>query len=175
MVNPLPVGRVARTEDSPAYHTRPRAAAEDDDLLARAREILERRWVRTNLMAFNAPSSVKDYCAVLLADEMEQHEVFAAMFLNAQHQLLASEKMFRGTLTQTSVYPREVVKRALHHNAAAVIFCHNHPSGHAEPSRADAHLTAALKQALSLVDVRVLDHIIVAGQSCVSFAERGLL
>jgi DNA repair protein RadC len=103
------------------------------------------------------------------------HEVFVVVFLDAQHRVVASEELFRGTLTQTSVYPREVVKRALHHNAAAVILAHNHPSGVAEPSRADEALTAALKQALGLVDVRVLDHFVVAGDGALSFAERGLL
>ena len=98
-----------------------------------------------------------------------------AIFLDAQHRVIAAEEMFHGTLTQTSVYPREVVKRALAHNAAAIIFAHNHPSGVAEPSQSDQHLTTALKQALGLVDVRVLDHFIVAGAGCLSFAERGLL
>ena len=98
-----------------------------------------------------------------------------ALFLDEQNRLLTADELFRGTLTQTSVYPREVVKRALAVNAASVIFAHNHPSGVAEPSRSDELLTASLKQALGLVDVRVLDHVIVAGSSTVSFAERGLL
>ena len=97
------------------------------------------------------------------------------LFLDAQNRVLASEEMFRGTLTQTSVYPREVVKTSLAHNAAAVIFAHNHPSGVAEASYADEALTRALKQALALVDVRVLDHIVVAGNGVVSLAERGLV
>jgi DNA repair protein RadC len=97
------------------------------------------------------------------------------LFLDAQNRVIATEELFSGTLTQTSVYPREVVKRALHHNAAAVIFAHNHPSGVAEPSRADELLTKALKEALALVDVKVLDHFVVAGNVAVSFAERGLL
>ena len=97
------------------------------------------------------------------------------MFLDAQHRLISTNELFRGTLTQTSVYPREVVKAALRANAAAVIFSHNHPSGVAEPSQSDKLLTEALKSALSLVDVRVLDHFIVAGTSIISFAERGLL
>ncbi len=103
------------------------------------------------------------------------HEMFVALFLDAQNPLIVDEDLFRGTLTQTSVYPREVVRRALHHNAAAVIFAHNHPSGLAEPSRADELLTRTLREALALVDVRVLDHVIVAGAASVSFAERGLL
>ena len=102
--------------------------------------------------------------------------VFVVVFLDVQHRLIMLEEMFRGTLTQTSVYPREVVKAALAHNAAAVVFAHNHPSGVAEPSSADTHLTRELKQALALVDVKVLDHFIVAGTAAaVSFAERGLL
>ena len=123
--------------------------------------------------ALSSPSAVRDYLKLLLAQR--EHEVFVAIFLDAQHRVIASEEMFRGTLTQTSVYPREVVKRALALNCAAIIFAHNHPSGVPEPSRADEMLTDALKQALSLVDVRVLDHFILAGASILSFAERGLL
>ena len=105
-----------------------------------------------------------------------QHEVFVALWLVAQNRLIASEELFRGTLTQTSVYPREVVKRALAHNAGAVILAHNHPSGLAEPSRADEVLTSSLKQALALIDVKILDHFIVTGNAApLSFAERGLL
>ncbi len=97
------------------------------------------------------------------------------LFLDSQHRLLQLDEMFRGTLTQTSVYPREVVRRALQLNAAAVILAHNHPSGAAEPSRADEFLTQSLKRALQLVDVRVLDHLVVGRGQVVSFAERGLL
>lgn len=104
-----------------------------------------------------------------------QHEMFGVMFLNSQHQLIKFEPMFRGSISATSVYPREVVKEALACNAAAVILAHNHPSGSTEPSRADESLTKTLKDALALVDVRVLDHFIVAGSEVVSFAERGLL
>ncbi len=121
----------------------------------------------------NSPRAVRDYLKLLLRGRAQ--EVFVALFLDAQHRVIASEELFHGTLTQTSVYPREVVKRALHHNAAAVLFAHNHPSGVAEPSHADELLTTALKQALALVDVRVLDHFIVAGAGCLSFAEKGLL
>jgi len=123
--------------------------------------------------ALNSPRAVKEYLQLLLRGR--QQEVFVALFLDAQHRVVASEELFHGTLTQTSVYPREVVKRALHHNAAAVIFAHNHPSGVTEPSQSDQLLTDALKQALALVDVRVLDHFIVAGVGCLSFAEKGLL
>ena len=123
--------------------------------------------------ALNSPRAVREYLQLLLRSR--QQEVFMAIFLDAQHRVLAAEEMFHGTLTQTSVYPREVVKRALHHNAAAVIFAHNHPSGVAEPSDSDRLLTDALKQSLQLVDVRVLDHFIVAGAGCLSFAEKGMM
>jgi DNA repair protein RadC len=121
----------------------------------------------------NSPRAVREYLQLLL--RARPQEVFVAIFLDAQHRVTASEELFRGTLTQTSVYPREVVKRALHHNAAAVIFAHNHPSGMAESSDSDRLLTEALKQSLQLVDVRVLDHFIVAGAGYLSFAEKGLL
>jgi DNA repair protein RadC len=102
-------------------------------------------------------------------------EVFIGLFLDTQHRLIAADELFHGTLAQTSVFPREVVKAALSYNAAAVIFAHNHPSGVAEPSRADELLTQSLKQALSLVDIRTLDHFVVAGPTVLSFAERGLI
>jgi DNA repair protein RadC len=101
--------------------------------------------------------------------------VFVVVLLDSQNRVLATEELFRGTLTQTSVYPREVVKLALRHNAAAVILAHNHPSGVTEPSRADELLTTALKQALALVDIKVLDHLVVTAAAALSFAERGLL
>ena len=123
--------------------------------------------------ALTSPGAVRDYLRLTLAGR--EYEVFMALFLDAQNRVLAAEEMFRGTLTQTSVYPREVVKTALRHNAAAVIFAHNHPSGVAEPSRADEMLTQSLMQALALVDIKVLDHFIVAGTNTLSFAERGLL
>ncbi|MEQ1836875.1 MAG: DNA repair protein RadC [Candidatus Nitrotoga sp.] len=123
--------------------------------------------------ALNSPQAVRKY--LLLQLQSRQQEVFMVIFLDAQHRVLAAEEMFHGTLTQASVYPREVVKRALFHNAAAVIFAHNHPSGVAEPSQSDRMLTDALKQALTVVEVRTLDHFIVAGSQCLSFAERGML
>lgn len=122
---------------------------------------------------FQSPQHVRDYL-ILRLGALKQ-EVFLVMFLDAQNRLSATEQMFSGTLTQTSVYPREVVKRAMHHNAASVIFAHNHPSGVAQQSSADELLTGQLKQALALVDVRVLDHFIVAGNQTLSFSERGLL
>ena len=123
--------------------------------------------------ALNSPGAVRDYLQLLLGGR--QQEVFLVLFLDTQHRVIASEELFHGTLSQTSVYPREVVKRALAHNAAAVILAHNHPSGVAEPSQSDQHLTAALKQALGLVDVRVLDHFVVAVGQVLSFAEKGLI
>ena len=123
--------------------------------------------------AFDSPDAVKHYLQLHLAHK--GHEVFAVLFLDSQHRLLALEELFRGTLTQTSVYPREVVLRALHHQAAAVVLAHNHPSGSVQPSRADEALTQTLKTTLALVDVRVLDHIIVARGQTLSMAEQGLL
>jgi len=126
-----------------------------------------------NGTALGSPQAVRDYLRLKI--QGREHEVFVGVFLDAQNRVLAVEELFRGTLTQTSVFPREVVKRSLHYNAGAVIFAHNHPSGVAEPSRADEMLTVALKQALALVDVKVLDHFVVGADSAMSFAERGLL
>ncbi len=121
----------------------------------------------------DSPNDVKNYLQLHLA--AKNHEVFAVLFLDAQHRLLALEELFRGTLSQTSVYPREVAIRALHHQAAAVVLAHNHPSGSVEPSRADEAITHTLKATLALIDVRVLDHVIVAPGQALSLAERGLL
>ncbi|HQD13906.1 MAG TPA: DNA repair protein RadC [Ottowia sp.] len=123
--------------------------------------------------ALDSASAVKQYLQLHLGQR--PHEVFAALFLDAQHRLVALEELFRGTLAQTSVYPREVVLRALHHHAAAVVLAHNHPSGSVLPSRADEALTQTLKAALALVDVRVLDHVIVAPGQALSMAEKGLV
>ena len=122
---------------------------------------------------FDAPAAVRHFLQLQIATR--PYEVFAVLFLDTQQRLIAFEELFRGTLAQTSVYPHEVVKRALALNAAAVVLAHNHPSGVAEPSRADEALTHALRSALALVDVRVLDHFVVAPGTVVSFAERGLL
>ena len=122
---------------------------------------------------FDAPAKVKDYLKLQLGER--GHEVFAVLFLDARSRLLKFEEMFRGTLTQTSVYPREIVKRALALHAASVILAHNHPSGAAEPSKADEYLTQTLRNALRLVDVNVLDHFVVGADEVISFAERGLL
>jgi len=142
-----------------------------DQSILRALRILDARMRSGPLLS--SPTAVRDYLRLSLHDR--GHEVFVCIFLDAQHRVLACDELFRGTLAQTGVYPREVVKAALAHNAAAVVFAHNHPSGVAEPSRADELLTQSLKQALALVDIRTLDHFVVAGNALVSFAERGLL
>jgi DNA repair protein RadC len=137
---------------------------------------LVRRALREDMArrdALGSPGAVRDFLRLKLRDL--PHEVFMGLYLDAQNRVIGDEELFRGTLTQTSVYPREVVKSALARNAAGMILAHNHPSGVAEPSHADEALTRALRQALALVDVRVLDHFVIAGNAAVSFAERGLL
>jgi DNA repair protein RadC len=137
---------------------------------------LVRRSLKEKLKAapaLTSPGAVRELLRLKLATRRE--EAFLCVWLDAQHHVIEIEEAFKGTLTQTSVYPREIVKRALHYNAAAVIFAHNHPSGVAQPSQADELLTRNLRDALALVEVRVLDHFIVAGNQAVSFAERGLL
>jgi len=136
-----------------------------------ARRALAQDLARGDVLT--SPQAVRDYLRLSIASR--PFEVFVVLHLDSQHRLIASEELFRGTLAQTSVYPREVVKAALARNAAAVIFAHNHPSGVAEPSRADELLTQSLRAALALVDIRTLDHLVVAGSRVVSFAERGLL
>ncbi len=123
--------------------------------------------------ALNSPKLVRDFLRLSLANK--QHEVFIGIFLDAKNHTISTEELFSGTLTQASVYPREVIKRALHHNAAAIIFAHNHPSGNTSPSHADKELTQTLKQALTLIDVKVLDHFIIANGSILSFAEHNLI
>jgi DNA repair protein RadC len=167
------------TEEKPSGNRGRRRAADRDALvahkLALARELLLRQLVDGMKAGpvLSSPAVVREwlqlYCANL------GHEVFVVLLLDSQNKLIEARELFRGTLSQTSVYPREVVKYALARNAAAVMFAHNHPSGVAEPSRADELLTQSLKQGLALVDVRVLDHFVVAGTSTVSFSERGLL
>ena len=137
---------------------------------------LVKRWLCEEMKvgdSLNSPGVVRDFLKLHFTGR--EYESFVAIFLDAQHRVIEVDELFRGTLTQTSVYPREVVKAALKSNAAAVIFAHNHPSGVAEPSQSDRMLTDALKQALALVDVRVLDHFIVAGVEVLSFAELGLV
>ena len=158
-------------ESMPSCNVRPRVRTK----LRIATELVRRSLIEPMRQrdALTSPASVRDYLRMTLTGR--DYEVFMVLFLDAQHRVLESEEMFRGTLTQTSVYPREVVKRSLVNNAAAVIFAHNHPSGVAQPSHADELLTRSLKDALALVDVKVLDHFVVAGTAVMSFAERGLL
>jgi len=144
----------------------------DTALIAAAVEALK-KTLAVRGAALNSPATVREYLQLVLAPL--NREVFMCLYLDAQNRVIATEEAFQGTLTQTSVYPREIVKAALRHNAGAVIFAHNHPSGLAEPSHADETLTQALKAALALVDIRVLDHFIVAGLGVISFAERGLI
>ena len=142
--------------------------------LLAARELIKRSLAEgfRNGEAMTSPQAVRDYLRIALMGRA--HEVFMVLFLDAQHRLIEAEEMFRGTLTQTSVYPREVVKRSLYFNAASVIFAHNHPSGVAQPSQSDELLTRSLREALSLVEIKVLDHFVIGGNAVMSFAERGL-
>lgn len=160
----------ARSSDPAPYIV---TSSTDDDVIAHALRILDRR-IRTGPV-FNNPGALKDFLRVYFADASNQgREEFSVLFLDTHHRLIECKTLFRGTLTQTSVYPREVVREALTLNAAAVVLAHNHPSGDADPSRADEHITQTLRSALQLVDVRVLDHFVVGG-TVVSFAERGLI
>jgi DNA repair protein RadC len=177
MLAPLPpafTARALRVSDADLS-----APPSPESLLARrlsvARELLLRdlREQMHRGPVMTSPQILRDwlrlYCAGL------EHEVFLVLYLDANHRLIEPQELFRGTLTQTSVYPRELVKGALARNAAALAVAHNHPSGQAEPSRADEFLTQTLKSTLSLVDVRIIDHFVVAGDQVVSFAERGLI
>lgn len=151
-----------------------RLPTDDQEIVNAALRILERRMpYRTDCLG--SPGAVREYLRLKLSDL--EHEAFWCVFLDAQNRVISMEEMFRGTLTQTSVYPREVVKAALRLNAAAGVLSHNHPSGVAEPSIQDQSLTRSLAEALSLVDVKVLDHFIVGagGVATMSFSERGLL
>lgn len=145
----------------------------DDEIIRQALRILETRARYGERASLSTPDVAKNLCRLKLG--ALEHEVFAVLFLDTQNRLIEFTEMFRGTISQTSVYPREVVKAALACNAAAVIFTHNHPSGHAEPSRADELMTGELKKALALVDVRTLDHLVVTAGEVISFAERGLI
>lgn len=145
--------------------------ASEDEVISAARTMLDEKIQRQGNIS--SPADSKAFVSLRLG--ALPHEVFSVIFVDAQHRVIEYREMFRGTLSQSSVYPREVVKDALALNAAAVILCHNHPSGVTDPSRADEYLTSTLKSALALVDVRVLDHLIVGGGQVLSFAERGLL
>ena len=165
--------------ESPYFGTAAVDDATNDALLEHklsvARELLL-RGLQAQMSAqpvMQSPQALRDWLRLHCAGL--QHEVFIVLFLDAQHRLISAAEMFRGTLSQTSVYPREVVKSALQRNAATVVLAHNHPSGSPEPSRTDEYLTQTLKTALALLDVRVLDHFVVAGDQATSFAERGLI
>ena len=177
----------ARNEDTPTYSVgagtfadavaaqfsmAAQIFADEQTVVDRAISIIESRLRKPGQLV-DAPRAMKDLA--VLKSALLGHEEFGVFYLDGQHRLISFETMFRGSLTQTSVYPREVAKRALALNAGAVVLTHNHPSGMPDPSRADEHLTSTLKTALALVDVRVLDHIVVGGTSTVSFAERGLI
>lgn len=153
-------------DDSSSY-----SAVSDEEVISAALRILSSRMVSTP--ALSNPRTVQHYFAVRF--EGLEHEVFACLYLDNRHRVIHCEELFRGTVNCAAVYPREVAKRALAHNAAAVIFAHNHPSANAEPSQADMMITRQLKEGLGLLEIRVLDHLVIGGSSVVSFAERGLL
>ena len=142
-----------------------------NQILDAARRVIDQKMQRGT--EFSSPATVKEYLRTKLAGF--EHEVFAVLFLDARHRLIEYVEMFRGTIDGAEVHPREVVKEALQHNAAAVIFAHNHPSASPEPSTADRAITARLKQALALIEVRTLDHVVVGGDQTTALAERGWL
>ena len=168
-----------RSEDAPQYETAPPTVrnaaairADEDRVISEALRILDGRFgTRGDVMS--SPEACRSYLKLKLAGY--PYEVFGCMFLDNRHRFIAWEEMFRGTIDGASVHPREVVRQALHHNAAAVVFAHNHPSGVTEPSQSDLRITAILKHALALVEVRVLDHLIVGEGDGASLAERGLI
>lgn len=148
-----------------------KAPVDEETLLAVASQIREQRFFRERTI--HSPSDTRDFLIAKLA--LREREVFAVIFLDTRHGVLAFEELFSGTIDAAEVHPREIVRRALHHNAAAVILAHNHPSGVTDPSTADCAITRRLRDALALVGVRVLDHVVVGGNSAASFAEKGLL
>lgn len=150
---------------------RTKRAIPAQELIEAAKQLVSEGFHRTTTLS--SPAVTRDFLTLELAQE--EREVFGVIFADSQHRVLSFERMFQGSIGSTTVHPREVVKRSLELNAAAVIFAHNHPSGHAEPSTADRQITARLNSALELVDVRVLDHMVVGGKDIVSFAERGWL
>lgn len=147
------------------------ALEKEDQIIAEAKQLLYKRMTSRKYDQFTSPGAVRDYLRLHLAERKQ--EIFYCLFLDSQHRLLDGRELFRGTIDGCSVYPREVVKATLEVNAAVVILAHNHPSGVAEPSTADRQITDRLKNALALVDVRVLDHFVVGDQDVISFAERG--
>ena len=176
LVPVAPMARRARAKTlpraAPMQAARDAWPAHEQAVIDAALSIIQARLGRPGAV-LNEVHAVRDFLRLHLATH--EWESFAVIFLNAQHAVIAFEEMFRGTIAQTSVYPREVVREALRHNAAAVILAHNHPSGCPEPSKADEYLTHALKVALNVVDVRVLDHMVVGGADIVSMAQRGLM
>lgn len=144
-----------------------------EQIIDQAKAILLEALQRPNSETMSDPTTVRQFLTLSLADK--QREIFACLYLDNQHRLIKYEELFKGTIDSASVYPREVVKAALQHNAAAVIFAHNHPSGIATPSQADKDITQRLKQALATVDIRTLDHFVVGHDETVSFAEKGYL
>ena len=159
-----------RSEPSAEYAA---GVTEEDDLIRQALRVLERRLSTQDAVHVTSPEDTRRFLRLQLAER--EAEVFCVLFLTNRHRVIAFEEMFRGTIDGATVHPREVVKQALRLNAAAVILAHNHPSGVAEPSRADEAITRRLRDALALVDVRVLDHLIVGGHEITSLAERGLV
>lgn len=147
------------------------ALEKENQIIAEAKQLLYKRMTNRKYDQFTSPGAVRDYLRLHLAERT--HEIFYCLFLDSQHRLLDGRELFRGTIDGCSVYPREVVKATLEVNAAAVILAHNHPSGIAEPSTADRQITDRLKNALALIDVRVLDHFVIGDQDVISFAERG--
>ncbi|NNE54475.1 MAG: DNA repair protein RadC [Flavobacteriales bacterium] len=145
--------------------------SQEDHIIKNALKILRKRFEHQE--SLTSPQDTKNYLPVKLTET--QREQFYVLFLNTRHQVLKLKKLFEGTLDGATVYPREVVKEALQVNAGAVILCHNHPSGVSEPSLADQAITRRIKEALGTVDIRVLDHFVVAGGECISMAERGLV
>jgi DNA repair protein RadC len=148
------------------------AFEQENQLIAEAKHLVYAR-LQTRDQVFTSPQATRDYLCLQLSER--QQEVFCCLFLDCRHRLIEYQEMFVGTIDSCSVYPREVVKAALKVNAAAVILAHNHPSGVAEPSEADQRITARLKSALALLDIRILDHFVIGDNTAVSFAERGLL
>ena len=157
--------------EEPAIYS-PATSTSDDTTIQAALEILSRRLRKPGQLV-SSPADLRHYATLRWA--ALEHEVFSIVYLDNRHRVIAVEELFRGTIDGAAVYPREVLKACLRHNASAVVIIHNHPSGIAEPSRADELITARLKDALSMVDIRLLDHLIVAGIDTVSLAERGLM
>jgi len=170
-VPPIPPAMLANGSIFTTNHHGALRPATPDEILDAARGILARRVRRGR--ALGSPRVTREYLQLHLAPR--EHEIFAILFLDNRHRVIEFVPLFRGTVDGASVHPREVVKEALARNAAAVILAHNHPSGVAEPSQADELITTRLRDALALVDIRVLDHLVVTGDAIVSFAERGLL